>query len=170
MANHSEKKAKKAQQSSNKIYMLFIFIATGIYLIIHLYQYFIKKREDIFTKRDIFGFIILSTINYVVYKLLNVFDSNSYFYSYLFDFLGLNCLIEILINFSKKFWYLYLIYPSFFIIKGCQGLYGYVSNIGKTDEFGGIYDEGDTTGKYKGSGHQAKQVKEKKQKVKYVKH
>ncbi len=170
MANHSEKKAKKAQQVSNQIYMIFIFVATGIYLIIHLYKYFILKREDIFTKQDILGFIILSTINYIVYKLLNVFDSNSYLNSYLFDFLGLNCLIEILINFSTKFKYLYSIYPAFFIIKGCKGIYGYVSNIGKTDEMGGFYDEGDTTGKYKDSGHQTKQAKEKKQKVKYVKH
>ena len=169
MSGHSEKKAKKVAQNANKIYLLFIFIATGIYIIMHFYQFFIKKSEDVFTKTDIFGFLILSSGNYLIYKLLNMFKKEDYLYSYLFDFLGLNCLIEILINFSKNFWYLYLVYPGFFLIKGLQGLYGYVSNIGKTDEMEGLEEE-ENPSKYKDTGHQKKQIKEKKQKVKYIKH
>ena len=169
MSGHSEKKAKKIAQSDNTVYLLFIFIATGIYLIIHLYKYFIKHNEDIFTKTDILGFIFLSSMNYLVYKLLNMFKRDSYLYGYFFDFLGLNCLIEILINFSYKFWYLYFVYPAYFLLKGGKGLYGYISNIGKTDEMGEQTQE-EVPSKYKDSGHQTKQVKEKKQKVKYVKH
>ena len=162
-----KKKQKKNAQSANKIYLLMIFISTGIYLLFHLYGYFIKKREDVFSKKEIFGFIFLSATNYIIYRLLNLFK-DSFFYSYLLDFLGLNCLIEILINFSKKFWYVYLIFPGYFMMKGCQGLYGYVSNIGKSDELGEEEPENNT--RFKDSGHQAKQVKEKKQKIKYVKH
>ena len=168
MSGHSEKKAKKNAEFSKTIYLGMISFATFIYLIIHLYRYFISKRDDVFTKREIFEFIILSLINYFLYKLLNAFR-NSYWDSYLLDFLGVNILVEILINFSKKFWYIYLIYPGYFLLLGLKSCYGYVSNIGKSD---GTEEEEElnTKGKYKDSGHQSKQVKEKKQKVKYVKH
>ena len=167
MSGHSEKKAKKAASSANSINLILILVCTGIYLIMHLYQYFIKKNEDIFTKKDLFGFLFFSLMNYLVYNLLNSFRG-SYLEGYLFDFLGLNCLIEVLVNFSKKFWYLYLIYPAYFLIKGGKSLFGYVSNIGKGDDT----DAGEVGGpsKYKDSGHQTKQVKEKKQKVKYEKY
>ena len=168
MSGHSEKKAKKAASSSNKILLTAIFISTGIYLLLHFYQYFIKKREDVFTKKEIAGFIFLSSFNYALYKLLNVLR-NSFWYSYLLDIFGLNCLIEILINFSKKFWYLYLIYPGYFLMKGGKSIYGYVSNIGKGEDY--EEEEGQNIPKRnRDSGHQTKQVKEKKQKIKYVKH
>ena len=96
-----------------------------------------------------------------------MFQRDSYLYGYFFDFLGLNCLIEILVNFSSKFWYLYLVYPAYFVLKGGKGLYGYISNIGKIDENEEQGQE-ETPSKFKDSGHQAKQVKEKKQKVKYI--
>ena len=169
MAKHSEKKAKKLAQSANQHYLIIIFVSTGIYLIMHLYEYYIKKREDIFTKKDIIGFIILSSVNYLAYKLLTMFDTSHYFYSYLYDFFVLNCLIEILVNFSKKFWYLYWIYPTVIGVYACKGLYGYISNIGKGDEMEGNEGE-ETSNRFKDSGHQTKQPKEKKQKVKYVKH
>ena len=169
MARHSEKKAKKIAQSDNTIYLLFIFTSTGIYLLIHFYKYFIKHDETIFTKKDIFGFIFLSGLNYAIYKLLNMFKRDSYLYGYFFDFLGLNCLIEILVNFSSKFWYLYLVYPAYFLIKGGKGLYGYISNIGKSDGTE-EQEQDENSSKFKDSGHQTKQAKEKKQKVKYVKH
>jgi len=166
MSGHSEKKAKKAAGSANKIYITMIFISTGIYLLLHFYQYFIKKREDVFSKKEIFDFIFLSLVNYLVYKLLNLFR-NSFWDSYLLDLLGLNCLIEILINFSKNFWYLYLIYPAYFLMKGGKYIYGYVSNIGKSD---GSEETDEAPLRNRDSGHQTKQVKEKKQKIKYVKH
>ena len=169
MAKHSEKKAKRSAQSANQHYLIFICVSTSIYLLMHLYQYFIQKREDIFTKKDIFGFIFLSSVNYLVYKLLTMFETNQYLYSYFYDFFVLNCAIEILINFSKKFWYLYLIYPAYFAIIGFKALYGYVSSIGKGDGT----EEGENTetnNRFKDSGHQTKQPKEKKQKVKYVKY
>ena len=132
MSGHSDKKAKKNAAFSNTIYLGMILFATAVYLIIHLYRYFIKKREDVFTKKEIFEFIILSLINYFLYKLLNTFRG-SYWDSYLLDFLGINVLVEILINYSKKFWYIYLIYPGYFLLLGLKSCYGYVSNIGKSD-------------------------------------
>ena len=64
MSGHSDKKAKKSAAFSKKIYLGMILFATTIYLIIHLYRYFISKRNDVFTKREIFEFIILSLIIY----------------------------------------------------------------------------------------------------------
>ena len=166
MSGHSDKKAKKAAKSSNTMILLAISVSTGIYLLFHLYQYFVKKRDDVFSKGEIIGFIFLSSVNYILYKLLNILR-NSMWYSYLLDFFGLNCLIEILINFSTKFWYLYLIYPAYFLMKGGKSIYGYVSNIGKGDEY---EETGETPVRSKDTGHQTKQVKEKKQKVKYAKY
>ena len=168
MSGQSDKKAKKSAGISNTIYLIMIFFATSIYIICHLYKYYIKKQEDIFTKKEIFGFVFLSFSNYLMYKLLNLFR-NSFWDKYLLDFLGLNCLIEIMINYSKKFWYLYLIYPGYLLWKGIQMLLSYVGNIGKVDELGNEIQE-EQSG-YKDKGHKAKQVnKEKKQKIKYVKY
>ena len=168
MSGHSAKKAKKSAGTAKIIYLSMISFSIAYYLLIHLYRYFISKREDAFSKKEIIEFIILSLINYFLYKLLNAFR-NSYWDSYLLDFLGVNILVEIIINHSKKFWYIYLIYPGYFLILGLKSCYGYVSNIGKSD---GTEEEEElnTKGKYKDSGHQTKQIKEKKQKVKYVKH
>ena len=170
MSGHSEKKAKKSAGNAKLIYLCMIGVSTGIYLLVHLYQHFISQKENVFTKKEIFGFIVLSLINYILYKLLNAFR-NSYWDSYLLDFLGLNCLVEILINFSTKFWYIYLIYPGYLLYWGFKACYGYVSNIGKSD---GTEEEEEELNnknkKYKDSGHQAKQTKDKKQKIKYVKH
>ena len=172
MSGHSEKKAKKKAGSASQIHLLLIFISTGIYLLIHLFKYFVKGNKDVFSKKEIFGFSFLSLINYILYKALNMFHG-SYLYSYLLDFLGLNCLIEILINFSKKFWYLYFIYPGYFLIKGGKSLFGYVSNIGKQDD---TMEEEESNVGFRDQGHKAKQIKDKnakdknKQKVKYVKH
>ena len=167
MSGHSAKKEKKSAGTAKKIYLGMILFSTVYYLIIHFYKFFISKRQDVFTKGEIFEFIILSLINYILYKLLNAFR-NSYWDSYLLDFLGINVLVEVLINHSKKFWYIYLIYPGYFLLLGFKACYGYVSNIGKSDgteEFEELNNK-----KFKDSGHQTKQVKEKKQKVKYVKH
>ena len=95
---------------------------------------------------------------------------NSYWDSYLLDFLGINVLVEILINYSKKFWYIYLIYPGFLMMWALKACYGYVSNIGKSDGTEEEEEELNTKNKYRDSGHQTKQTKDKKQKVKYVKH
>ena len=62
-----------------------------------------------------------------------------------------------------------MIYPAYFLLKGGKGLYGYISNIGKTDETEEQIQE-EAPSKYKDTGHQTKQVKEKKQKVKYSKY
>ena len=169
MSGHSDKKAKKNAAFSSKIYMGMILFSTIYYLIIHCYRYFISKKENVFSKREIIEFIILSLINYILYKLLNTFR-NTYWDSYLLDFLGINLIVEMLINHSKKFWYIYLIYPGYLLWLGFKGCYGYVSNIGKSDGSEEEEELNMKNNKFKDSGHQTKQVKEKKQKIKYVKH
>ena len=94
----------------------------------------------------------------------------SYWEFYLIDILGLNCLIEILINFHWKFWYLYLIYPGYFLIKGGKKLFDYVGTIGKYDENEEINQQ---TNQFKNQGHKNKNIKKDntdKPKIKYVKH
>ena len=169
MSGHSDKKNKKSAGFAKKIYFGMILFATVYYLLFHFYRYFISKKEDVFSKKEIFEFIILSLINYILYRLLNAFR-NSYWDSYLLDFLGVNLLVEILINHSKKFWYIYLIYPGYLLYLGFKACYGYVSNIGKSDGTEEEEELNKKNNKYRDSGHQTKQVKEKKQKVKYVKH
>ncbi len=169
MSGHSKKKAEKSAGTAKKIYLGMIYFATGFYLIIHLYRHLISKQEGVFSRREITDFIILSIINYVLYRLLMAFR-NSYWDSYLLDFLGINVLVEILINYSKKFWYIYLIYPGFLMMWALKACYGYVSNIGKSDGTEEEEEELNTKNKYRDSGHQTKQTKDKKQKVKYVKH
>ena len=169
MSGHSAKKEKKSAGTAKKIYLGMILFSTIYYLIVHLYRYFISKREDVFTKREIFEFIILSVINYFLYKLL-ITLRNSYWDSYLLDFLGINVLVEVLINHSKKFWYIYLIYPGYLLYLGFKACYGYVSNIGKSDGTEEEEEINNKNNRFKDSGHQTKQVKDKKQKVKYVKH
>ena len=169
MSGHSAKKEKKSAGNAKIIYLSMIGFSTAYYLIIHFYRYFISKIDDVFSKVEIFEFIILSVINYILYKLLVNFR-NTYWDSYLLDFLGINVLVEILINYSKKFWYIYLIYPGFLMMWALKACYGYVSNIGKSDGTEEEEEELNTKNKYRDSGHQTKQTKDKKQKVKYVKH
>ena len=169
MSGHSAKKEKKSAGNAKIIYLSMIGFSTAYYLIIHFYRYFISKIDDVFSKKEIFEFIILSVINYILYKLLVNFR-NTYWDSYLLDFLGINILVEILINHSKKFWYIYLIYPGYFLIMGFKACYGYVSNIGKSDGTEEEEELNNKNNKFKDSGHQTKQVKDKKQKVKYVKY
>ena len=167
MANQSEKKNKKKNISTNRIYLIMIGISTGIYIIMNLYQKY--KYNKIFTKKQIFGFCFLSIMNYFLFQLLNLFRG-SYWESYLIDILGLNCLIEILINFHWKFWYLYLIYPGYFLIKGGKKLFDYVGTIGKYDENEEINQQ---TNQFKNQGHKNKNLKKDntdKPKIKYVKH
>ena len=169
MSGHSAKKAKKSAGTAKIIYMSMIGFSTIYYLLIHFYRYFISKIDDVFSKKEIFEFIILSVINYILYKLLVNFR-NTYWDSYLLDFLGVNFLVEVLINHSKKFWYIYLIYPGYLLYLGLKACYGYVSNIGKSDGTEEEEELNNKKNKFKDSGHQTKQIKEKKQKVKYVKH
>ena len=67
MSGHSAKKAKKSAGTAKIIYMSMIGFSTIYYLLIHFYRYFISKREDALSKKEIIGFIILSVINYILF-------------------------------------------------------------------------------------------------------
>ena len=133
----------------------------------NLYQKY--KYNKIFTKKQIFGFCFLSIMNYFLFQLLNLFRGRQ-FISCLFYVSGLNCLFEILINCHWKFWYLYLIYPGYFLVKGGKKLFDYVGTIGKYDENEEINQQ---TNQFKNQGHKNKNIKKDntdKPKIKYVKH
>ena len=169
MANRSEKKNRKKNESSNRIYLIMIGTSTFIYIIMNIYQKYSYNKT--FTKKQIFGFIFLNGMNYFLYKLINLFRE-SYWESYLVDILGLNCLIEILINFHWKFWFLYFIYPGYFLCIGGKKLFDYVGTIGKYDENEEMNQQ-QQANQFKDAGHKSKTIKKDnsdKPKIKYVKH
>jgi hypothetical protein len=130
MSGQSDKKNKKKSQSANQITLIFIGIATGLYIIMNLYSIIFKGKQ--ITKGQIFGFIVLNIINYLLYTLIDNFRG-SYWEKYLIDLLGMNLFVEVMINVHYKFWYLYLIYPAYGLIIGGKKLYAYVKTIGQED-------------------------------------
>ena len=154
MSGQSDKKNRKKSKSANQLLLIGIIGATLIYIIFHLYYTFVKGYP--YTKKQLFGFLFISGVNYILFKLINSFR-NSYWESYLIDFLGLNLGVEIGINISTKFWYLYLIYPGYFSWWALKKTYAYVSNIGKETQEDINMQQ------------QMNNQKQKKQKVKYVK-
>ena len=64
-------------------------------IIMNLYQKY--KYNKIFTKKQIFGFLFFIFNELFLFSIINLFRE-SYWEFYLIDVLGLNCLIEILIN------------------------------------------------------------------------
>ena len=130
MSGQSDKKNKKKSQSANQTTLIFIGIATGLYIIMNLYSIIFKGKQ--ITKGQIFGFIVLNIINYLLYTLIDNFRG-SYWEKYLIDLLGMNLFVEVMINVHYKFWYLYLIYPAYGLIIGGKKLYAYVKTIGQED-------------------------------------
>ena len=155
MAGQSDKKNRIKSQNSNQLILIFVFLCLGINVLINLIKIFIYGNT--ITTKQIVGIVIFNVINYLLYKLINTFRG-SYWEGYLIDFLGLNLAIEVLILFHWKFWFLYLIYPGYFMLWGGKKLFAYVSTIGKENPEE-IPEQPDNNNK-----------KEKnKQKVKYVK-
>ena len=54
MSGQSDKKNKKKSQSANQMTLIFIGIATGLYIIMNLYSIIFKGKQ--ITKGQIFGF------------------------------------------------------------------------------------------------------------------
>jgi hypothetical protein len=134
MAGQSKKKEEALRSSNNLYYKIVIIIATLFYILCNAYGYFFKEDFEI-SNGKIFGFFVLTGINCALYYMLDFF-MNSMFKTYLIDIFGLNIAVEILINLHWKFWYLYLIYPAYFLYWGGIHLYNYVKTIGKEDNSG----------------------------------
>ena len=135
MAGQSKKKIGVKVESSKFTLKIAILIATLIYIVLKSYSVFVKGVE--FTRGDIIGFLVLSLLNFTLYKLILVFYQ-SYFYAYLMDLLIINLIVEVTIYFHWKFWFIYLVIPGYFMFIGSIKLYEYVKTIGKADENGGI--------------------------------
>jgi hypothetical protein len=130
MSGHSNKK-HNAKKSNDSFYVkLAILIASAIYLSTMAYGYLASDNE--ITKGNVIGFVVLSSINFLLYRLLDVFYS-SYFFLPLVDLLIINLSVEVLVNFHHKFWYLFMLIPGYLIYKGSGYCWEYVKSIGKTD-------------------------------------
>ena len=166
MAKKSEKKDKKLKAQYNKIIFIIISVASGINLFYNFFCYL--KKNYIYSKKELFGIIILVILDLIYYKILDSFQG-SFFESYLIDLFGLNILVQVLTIFSNKFYYLYLILPILLFWKIGGYLFEYISNIGKYD--GTEEEDNNQQNKLKNLGHQSKNLnKEKKEKIKYVKY
>lgn len=130
MAGHSKKKENAKKQSKITMYIAAVLIVTAINIVYNAYSIYFKDLA--LSSSQISGFVVLTLMNLIAVYLLNVF-SGSFFENYLIDFLGLTLAVELMINFHWKFWFLYLIYPCYFLYKGGVWLYEYVKTIGKDD-------------------------------------
>jgi hypothetical protein len=131
MAGQSKKKSGVKVESSKFSLKIAILLATLVYIALKCYSVFIKG--DPFSRADVIGFLVLSLLNFTLYKLILVFFE-SYFYAYLMDLLILNLLVEVTIFFHWKFWFIYLMIPGYFMFIGSLKLFDYVKTIGKADE------------------------------------
>lgn len=131
MAGQSKKKSNVKIESQKNFTKIAILVSTIIFLALKSYSVLYKGNE--YTKGDVIGFLVLSLINFSLYKMILVFFE-SYFYNYLMDLLILNLLVQVTVNFHWKFWFIYLIIPGYFILIGSLKLYDYVKTIGKVDE------------------------------------
>ena len=131
MAGQSKKKSGVKVESSKFYLKIAIILATVVYLVLKCYSVFVTGDE--FTRSDVIGFLVLSLLNFTLYKLILVFFE-SFFYAYLMDLLILNLLVEVTIYFHWKFWFIYLMIPGYFMFIGSLKLYDYVKTIGKAGE------------------------------------
>ena len=130
MANQSNKKEKKSIDSTQYYLKTTIFSITLLYLLIFSYSYFISGSEV--KKSDIFGFLFLSIMNYILYSLIIILRG-AFYINYIWDLLIINLTVMVLINFHWKFWFLYLIIPIYGLIQGGFYLFEYTKTIGKED-------------------------------------
>ena len=99
----SNKKEKKSIDSTQYYLKTTIFSITLLYLLIFSYSYFISGSEV--KKSDIFGFLFLSIMNYILYSLIIILRG-AFYINYIWDLLIINLTVMVLINFHWKFWFL----------------------------------------------------------------
>lgn len=131
MAGQSDKKQRQKKQVKNQYSKIAIVSVTIIYVLINAYSVIINDYK--FSRGDTLGFLFLTMVNFGLYRLLDVFES-SMFYLPMLDLLIINLLVELLINFHWKFWFLYLVVPGYLLVKGGGYLYEHVKTVGKPQE------------------------------------
>ena len=129
MANRAEKKNKSKREYLNRMNAYFMLGISGIFLLFKIYA-LIFSEEGI-SKSDIFAFLFFTSVNTVLYKLLDALHDypTSYFYHPLYDLLIINLLTEVLVNFYWKFWFLYLAIPAYGLYKGGIYVFNYVKTL-----------------------------------------
>ena len=130
MANQSSKKDKKSSIQIGKYLMITIISVTIIHLLIFIYSMIFKGYE--LRRGDYIGFIVLSSLNYILYNLI-ITLRNAFYINYIYDLLIINLAIMLLVNFHWKFWFLYLILPGYGVIKLGMYLFEYTKTIGQAD-------------------------------------
>ncbi len=124
MAGNSEKRLAKKKSETMNIILYSILIVGVLSSLIILY---ISSFDIV---GSLFKIVLLNGINFLLYKLLNTFYESMFFLP-LIDFLIINCVVMLGINFHYKFWYFYLVIPGYFIYKGGQMAYNHVKGIDK---------------------------------------
>jgi len=130
MAGQSNKKEKKQLNEMEKYLKSSIVIVTAIFVFIFAYSMILKGYE--LRKVDIFGFAVLSVINYILYHLI-ITLRNAFYVNYIYDLLIINVLVMLLINLHWKFWFLYLIIPAYGLVKLGIYTFNYTKTIGQAD-------------------------------------
>ena len=130
MAGQAGKKERKKKDDYRKMWKALIIGVTAFYIIINFY--FVAFKAQIFSRGDSIGFLVLTTINFALYRLLDI-TLDSIFFNYLVDLLVINLLVQVMINFHWKFWFLYLLIPCYMLFKGSVYIYHHVKTVGKAD-------------------------------------
>jgi len=129
MAGHSDKKNSKEKDAllfNTKMEILIISIITGL---LYTYNIIINGYELIRT--DFISLILLSGINYLCYKALDVIYKSMW--EDIFKIvLILNLAILLGINYSYKFWWLYSLIPLYYGSTAFNFILAYVKGIGKS--------------------------------------
>ena len=112
--------------------MSFIFLAILITTIISSIFIIFSNYKQSFLYAIII-ILFFTTINYVLYKLLDSFYE-SMFFNPILDLLVINLVVMLGINYHFKFWYLYLIIPGYGFYKLSMWAYEHVKNAGKPIE------------------------------------
>lgn len=151
MAGRSEKKLAKEKTSTMNLAFYSLIIVGVVNFILLMYF----SSFDLVS--NLFKIILLNGINIGLYNLLDFFYE-SMFFNPLVDFLIINYVVMIGINFHFKFWYFYLVIPGYFIYKGALWAFDHVKNLDKSD--GNVETQG-------AEGQTSQKEKQKKKIIKY---
>lgn len=122
MAGHSEKKLAKQKTSTLNTTKIAILGVSSISSLLILYN----NLDSLFY--GIFIIILLSGINYVLYRFIDTLYE-SMFFNPLVDLLAINLTVMLGINFHYKFWFLYMIVPAYGVYKGAIWAYNHVKGV-----------------------------------------
>jgi hypothetical protein len=131
MAGQAAKKQNKRETQNRKIWKAVILVSTAIYIILNVYFYYTKENFE-FDRSSTLSFLILTLVNFCLYKLLDN-TLETIWFNYLVDLLIVNVSVQILHIFHWKFWFLYLLLPAYGLACKAYEYYEHVKTVGKAD-------------------------------------